>query len=53
MRSQETQSGHFLLSSSSPEHIWVQVGEQIIWESLYEKLLGITIDKDVDNQLSL
>ena len=38
---------HLLLSSSSPEHLWIQVGEQIIWESLYEKLLGVTIDKDL------
>jgi hypothetical protein len=36
---------HFLTSSNSPEHLWIQVGEQIIWESLKEKLLGVTIDK--------
>ena len=38
---------HFLVSSNSPEHLWIQVGEQIIWESLYEKLLGVTIDKEL------
>ena len=38
---------HFLISSNSPEHLWIQVGEQIIWESLYEKLLGVTINKDL------
>jgi DNA polymerase III epsilon subunit-like protein len=38
---------HFLISTNSPEHLWIQVGEQIIWESLYKKLLGITISKDL------
>ena len=38
---------HFLISSNSPEHLWIQVGEQIIWESLYEKLLGVKINKDL------
>ena len=31
----------------SSRHLWIQVGEQIIWESLYEKLLGVTINKDL------
>ena len=38
---------HFLISSHSPEHYWIQVGEQIIWESKEEKLLGVTIDKGI------
>ena len=38
---------HFLTSSNSPEQLWIQVGEQIIWESLKEKLLGVTIDKSL------
>ena len=38
---------HFLISTNSPEHLWIQVGEQIIWESLYKKLLGVTIDKEL------
>ena len=36
---------HFLIASHSPEHLWIQVGEQIIWESREEILLGVTIDK--------
>ena len=38
---------HFLLSGPKEvvEHTYVQVGEQIIWESQKEKLLGLTVDK--------
>ena len=36
---------HFLIASHSPEQLWIQVGEQIIWESKVEKLLGVNIDK--------
>ena len=35
---------HFLISGPK-EHIWVKVGEEVIWESQEEKLLGITLDK--------
>ena len=35
---------HFLISGST-EHLWTRVGEQVIWESNKEKLLGIHIDK--------
>ena len=38
---------HFMIPSGLPEHKWVKVGEQIIWESNEEKLLGITIDKNL------
>ena len=38
---------HFLIASHSPELLWIQVGEQIIWESALEKLLGVTIDKSL------
>ena len=38
---------HFLTSSTSPEQLWIQVGEQVIWESMKEKLLGVTIDKNL------
>ena len=33
--------------SGSPEHLWISVGEQVIMESYQEKLLGITIDKEL------
>ena len=36
---------HFMVASNSPELLWIQVGEQIIWESEREKLLGVTMDK--------
>ena len=39
--------------SCSPEHLWIKVGEQIIWESKQERLLGLSIDKRLyfDNHL--
>ena len=37
---------HFL-ASGSPEHLWVKVGEHVIWETYQEKLLGLTIDKEL------
>ena len=37
---------HFLMSGSQ-EHIWIQVGEQVIRETFQEKLLGVTIDKEL------
>ena len=38
---------HFLLSGPKNvvEHTYVKVGEQVIWESQNEKLLGLTVDK--------
>ena len=38
---------HFILATNSPEHFWIKVGEQVIWESRIEKLLGILIEKDL------
>ena len=37
---------HFLIAGST-EHLWVKVGEKVIWESNQEKLLGIQIDKNL------
>ena len=37
---------HFL-TSGSPEHLWINVGNERIWESQYEKLLGMTVDKNL------
>ena len=37
---------HFLTSGSS-EHLWIKVGHERIWESQYEKLLGIMVDKNL------
>ena len=43
---------HFLLSGPKTvvEHISIQVGEQIIWESLQERLLGLNLDKKMKFQ---
>ena len=38
---------HFLTSGSN-EHLWVKVGNEMIWESQFEKLLGMTVDKDLN-----
>ena len=38
---------HFIFPSSSPEMFWIRVGEQVIWESRHEKLLGLGIDKEL------
>ena len=38
---------HFLLAGNTPEVLWVNVGENLIWESSHEKLLELTIDKDL------
>ena len=37
---------HFLISGPKTlvEQMYIEVGEQVIWESLEEELLGITID---------
>ena len=43
---------HFL-TCGSPEHLWVRVGNEMIWESQSEKLLGITVDKNLNFNLHL
>ena len=43
---------HFLVSGPKNvvEHTYVKVGEQIIWESLKEKLLGLTVENKLKFQ---
>ena len=36
---------HLLAPSKTPEMLWIQVGEQIIWESQQERLLGVMVDR--------
>ena len=36
---------HLLNPSRTPEMLWIQVGEQVIWESRQERLLGVNVDK--------
>ena len=43
---------HFLTCGST-EHLWVRVGDEVIWESQYEKLLGMTVDKNLNFNLHL
>ena len=39
---------HFLTAGNLNEHLWVKVGDELVWESAQEKLLGVTIDKDLN-----
>ena len=39
---------HFLVSGNINEHLWVNIGDEMIWESAEEKLLGVTIDKNLN-----
>ena len=43
---------HFLTCGST-EHLWVKVGNEMIWESQSEKLLGMTVDKNLNFNLHL
>ena len=38
---------HFLISGNTNEHLWVKIGDALIWESSKEQLLGVTIDKNL------
>ena len=39
---------HFLISGNVTEHLWAKVGDELIWESAEETLLGVTIDKHLN-----
>ena len=39
---------HFLISGNVNEHLWTRVGDKLIWESVEEKLLGVTLDKNLN-----
>ena len=43
---------HFLISGNANEHLWVNAGDALIWESSKEKLLGVTIDKNHEHVLT-
>ena len=38
---------HFLVSGKINKHLWVKVGDETIWERAQDKLLGVTIDKNL------
>ena len=44
---------HAMVSSRSSQLHRFKVGEQVIWESQHEKLLGVTIDNDLKFELHL
>ena len=44
---------HFLLSGKSTQWHWAQVGDEKVWESSYEVLLGLTIDKSLKFDMHL
>ena len=39
---------HFMLAGNTTEVLWAKVGQNLIWESSHEKLLGFTIDKKLN-----
>ena len=42
---------HFLIDGHKNEHLWINVGENKIWESKSEKLLlGVEIDSQLNFQ---
>ena len=43
---------HFLTCGTN-EHLWVKVGDEMIWESKAEKLLGVTVDKHLNFNMHL
>ena len=40
--------GHLLILGDLKEHIFAKVGDELIWEGAEEKLVGITIDKNIN-----
>ena len=39
---------HFLSAGITPEILWAKVGDEMIWESNSERLLGLVIDKNLN-----
>lgn len=44
---------HFLFAGNTSEHIYANIGNEIIWESSHEKLLGLMIDKKLSFETHL
>ena len=38
---------HFMVAGNVNEHLWTKVGDELIWESQTEVLLGLTLDKEL------
>ena len=41
------------LENDTPEYLWARVGEHVIWESAQEKLLGLTINRNLNFEAHL
>ena len=39
---------HFLIAANTNEHLWINIGNAMIWESKEEKLLGVNIAKNLN-----
>ena len=39
---------HLLVSDYKHENVWAQIGDEIIWESNKQKLLGLQIDRNLN-----
>ena len=39
---------HFIVSNNITEHLWAKVGDELIWESCEEELLGVIIVKNLN-----
>ena len=39
---------HFLIAANTNEHLWINIENEMIWESKEEKLFGVTIDKNLN-----
>ena len=42
-----TDKCHLIIGGNKSEHIWIQLGEDKIWESGQVKLLGVTLDNQL------
>ena len=43
-----TDKCHLIIAGNKYEHIWAKLGEELIWEENSVKLLGVTIDRQLN-----
>ena len=43
---------HLLIAGNKHEHIFAKIGDNIVWETSEERLLGITIDNKLQFKIS-
>ena len=39
---------HLFVSGHQHENVWAQIGDEIIWESNKQKLLGLQVDRNLN-----